>query len=189
MGYSQALLTSARAGHSEHQLGTAIDFRSSGGSAPWNYTDWGTTAAGRWLAANAWVYGFVMSYPKGAQALTCYSYEPWHYRYVGRGVAKKIHDSKLTSRQWLWMTDTALAMVITDTYLPTRQVSFAAGTYTGVKFDPLGAVIASKKATLARSSSAATSRRVTVYGAPYLLISNGIWAGYYISQTTGVTLR
>ena len=79
--------------------------------------------------------------------------------------------------------------MVTNTYSPTHLVSFAAGTYTGVKFDALGAVIASKKATLARSSSASASRRVTVYGAPYLLISNGIWAGYYIRQATGITLH
>ena len=64
-GYAVALKESARAGHSEHQLGTALDFRSYGGSAPWNYTDWATTKAGSWLKANAWKYGFIMSYPKG----------------------------------------------------------------------------------------------------------------------------
>ena len=47
-GYSAALRSSARAGHSEHQLGTTIDFRSYGGSAPWYYSDWGTTKAGAW---------------------------------------------------------------------------------------------------------------------------------------------
>ena len=62
-GYATALKESARAGHSEHQLGTTVDFRAYGGSAPWNYSDWGTTKAGAWLKANAWKYGFVMSYP------------------------------------------------------------------------------------------------------------------------------
>ena len=41
-GYATAIKESARAGHSEHQLGTTLDFRSYGGSAPWNYTDWAT---------------------------------------------------------------------------------------------------------------------------------------------------
>ena len=82
-GYAAALRSSARAGHSEHQLGTTLDFRSYGGSAPWNYADWGTTKAGAWLRNNAWRYGFVMSYPKGKTSVTCYAYEPWHYRYVG----------------------------------------------------------------------------------------------------------
>ena len=187
-GYSQALITSARAGHSEHQLGTGIDFRSLGGSAPWNYADWGTTPAGKWLAAYAWQYGFVMSYPKGAQALTCYAYEPWHYRYVGRVEAKQIHDSLLSSRQWLWRSGAAAAMVVTNTYSPAHKVLFAAGIYVGLKFDALGAVVASKKVTLATGSAAYASQRVTSYGAPYVLMSTGAWAGYYIPLKWGVTL-
>ncbi|HEX7172431.1 MAG TPA: M15 family metallopeptidase [Candidatus Limnocylindria bacterium] len=101
-GYEQALRTSARAGHSEHQLGTAIDVTSEGGAAPWDYADWATTPAGAWMAANAWRYGFAMSYPRGAFDRTCYDYEPWHYRYVGRSLAADIHASGLTPRQVLW---------------------------------------------------------------------------------------
>jgi len=101
-GYEQALRTSARPGHSEHQLGTTIDVTSQGGAAPWEYADWATTPAGSWMAANAWRYGFVMSYPSGAFALTCYDYEPWHYRYVGRDLAARIAGSGLTPRQVLW---------------------------------------------------------------------------------------
>ena len=103
VGYQRALLSSARPGHSEHQLGTTIDFRSaSSGRAPWNYSDWATTAAGAWMKANAWKYGFVMSYPKGKLRVTCYQYEPWHYRYVGRAEAKAVHESGLVLRRYLW---------------------------------------------------------------------------------------
>lgn len=101
-GYEQALRTSARAGHSEHQLGTAVDIASEGGGAPWEYADWAATPAGAWVAANAWRYGFVMSYPRGAFDRTCYDYEPWHYRYVGRPLAAQITASGLTPRQVLW---------------------------------------------------------------------------------------
>jgi len=101
-GYEQALTASARPGHSEHQLGTAIDFQTLGGGAPWSVTDWATTASGSWLAQNAWRYGFVMSYPKDKTAITCYEYEPWHYRYVGRSLAAQIHDSGTTTREFLW---------------------------------------------------------------------------------------
>ena len=101
-GYAYALKESARAGHSEHQLGTALDFKSYGGPAPWNVADWATSKAGKWMAANAWKYGFIMSYPKGKTSLTCYMYEPWHYRYVGRAVAAKVRDSRLTLREYLW---------------------------------------------------------------------------------------
>jgi D-alanyl-D-alanine carboxypeptidase len=101
-GYEQALRTSARAGHSEHQLGTAIDVTSEGGAAPWEYADWATTPAGAWMAANAWRYGFVMSYPAGGFDRTCYDYEPWHYRYVGRDLAARIVGDGRTPREVLW---------------------------------------------------------------------------------------
>ena len=101
-GYEQALRTSARAGHSEHQLGTTLDFTSAGGNAPWKYADWAKTPAGAWMAANAWRYGFVMSYPAGAFATTGYDYEPWHYRYVGRQIAAEVQASGVPLRQYLW---------------------------------------------------------------------------------------
>jgi zinc D-Ala-D-Ala carboxypeptidase len=100
--YDQALKTSARPGHSEHQLGTTIDFKSKNDPDAWTFDDWAKTPAGAWMKANAWRYGFVMSYPKGKKSVTCYSYEPWHYRYFGRDIAAKIHASGLTTRQWLW---------------------------------------------------------------------------------------
>lgn len=103
VGYDKAKHTSARPGHSEHQLGTTIDFRSGGSSkAPWDYPDWATTKAGAWMAANAWKYGWLMSYPKGKADVSCYSYEPWHYRYFGRALATKIHDSHKVPRGYLW---------------------------------------------------------------------------------------
>ncbi len=108
-GYSVALLESARAGHSEHQLGTTLDFRSYGGRAPWDYADWGTSAAGKWLKANAWKYGFVMSYPKDKTAVTCYTYEPWHYRYVGRAQAAAFRATGLTLREYLWIYNSPTA--------------------------------------------------------------------------------
>ncbi len=101
-GLEAALKTSARPGHSEHQLGTALDFRSAGGPAAWDLPDWRATPEGAWLAENAVRFGFVMSYPEGEEAVTCYSYEPWHYRYVGHEVAAEIKASGLTLREWLW---------------------------------------------------------------------------------------
>ncbi|HYN70672.1 MAG TPA: M15 family metallopeptidase [Candidatus Eisenbacteria bacterium] len=109
VGYDSALRVSARPGHSEHQVGTAVDFKSAGGPAPWELSDWATTVAGAWMAANAWRYGFVLSYPKGAFDTVCYDYEPWHYRYFGPEVAAKIHDSGQTPREYLWAIATGAA--------------------------------------------------------------------------------
>jgi zinc D-Ala-D-Ala carboxypeptidase len=97
-GFDNAINFSARPGHSEHQLGLAIDFAAAGTSSFVSET----SPTGRWLAKNAWTYGWLMSYPKGKQPVTCYSYEPWHYRYFGRDLATKIHDSGLTTREYLW---------------------------------------------------------------------------------------
>jgi hypothetical protein len=97
-GFKRAITFSARPGHSEHQLGLVIDFAPGGKSVFVNEE----TGAGAWLAKNAWKYGWLMSYPRGKMALTCYSYEPWHYRYFGRELAKEIHDSGLTTREYLW---------------------------------------------------------------------------------------
>jgi zinc D-Ala-D-Ala carboxypeptidase len=97
VGRAVALRTVARPGHSEHQLGTAIDFRSYDGRTPF-----ATTRAGSWMKANGWRYGWLVSYPSGKASVTCYSYEAWHYRYVGRTVARLVHYSGLTTRQWIW---------------------------------------------------------------------------------------
>jgi D-alanyl-D-alanine carboxypeptidase len=92
----------ARPGHSEHHLGTTIDFKSVGGTNAWAYDDWATTKAGSWLKGNAWRFGFIMSYPDGKKSTVCYQYEPWHYRYVGREQAADIRASGLTLREYLW---------------------------------------------------------------------------------------
>jgi len=105
LGYARAALGSARAGHSEHQLGTTIDFASYPGGEPW-YDGWWASRTAAWLAANAWRFGFVMSYPAGKMALTCYGYEPWHYRYIGRDAAAEIHAKGMTLREFIWRSRT-----------------------------------------------------------------------------------
>lgn len=77
MGQTAADRESAKPGHSQHQLGTCIDFGS--------ITDaFAGTPAGRWLADHAHEYGFSLSYPDGYEELTGYRYESWHFRYIGR---------------------------------------------------------------------------------------------------------
>ncbi|MEX1294972.1 MAG: M15 family metallopeptidase [Candidatus Limnocylindrales bacterium] len=99
-GYSQALKFSARPGHSEHQLGTTVDF-TVGPGVPLS-TKFGDSPSGKWLARNGWKYGFIMSYPKGMKKWSCYGYEPWHWRYFGRDLAEKIHRSGQVPRRYLW---------------------------------------------------------------------------------------
>jgi zinc D-Ala-D-Ala carboxypeptidase len=100
LGYAGGLLRTARPGHSEHQLGTAIDVVSPGWSG--RFGDWAVEAAeGAWMAEHAWEYGFVMSFPAGATGDTCLGYEPWHYRWVGRDLAADHRASGLTLRRFL----------------------------------------------------------------------------------------
>ena len=53
------------------------------------------TAAFRWLKAHAVEYGFILRYPKDAEAVTEITYEPWHWRYVGPENAALIEQSGL----------------------------------------------------------------------------------------------
>ena len=99
-GWAQAVKFSARAGHSEHQLGTTVDF-TVGPGVPLS-TTFGDSPSGKWLARNGWKYGFIMSYPKGKKNQSCYSYEPWHWRYFGRDLARRIHESGQVPRRYLY---------------------------------------------------------------------------------------
>lgn len=100
LGYGAALARSARPGHSEHQLGTALDLTSPGWGG--RFGDWAVESAeGAWMAAHGWEYGFVMSYPAASQEWTCFSYEPWHYRWIGRAAAAAQRASGLPLRQFL----------------------------------------------------------------------------------------
>ena len=77
---------SARPGYSEHQTGLAADINAADSS----FED---TPEAIWLDKNCYKYGFVIRFPKGKEAYTGYTYEPWHLRYVGKDIAKKIHDA------------------------------------------------------------------------------------------------
>ncbi len=68
----------ARPGHSEHQLGSAVDLR------------YDSSAAERWLAESAAQHGFVQSYPAGRQGVSGYPPEPWHFRFVGPRLAAQV---------------------------------------------------------------------------------------------------
>jgi D-alanyl-D-alanine carboxypeptidase len=100
LGRTLARQRVAQPGHSEHELGTALDFNSQGMADV--SVGWGRSPTGRWAARNAWRFGFVLSYPKDGSDVTCYPYEPWHFRYVGRRVAAAVHASGLTLREYLW---------------------------------------------------------------------------------------
>ncbi len=103
-GEAEASRRSAPPGHSEHQLGTTVDV--SGPSVQWRLTrQLGETPEGRWLVERAHEFGFALSYPDGAEAVTGYVYEPWHLRYVGVEHATTWRASGLTLIEYLEALD------------------------------------------------------------------------------------
>jgi len=83
---------SARAGYSEHQTGLAVDIAPVPGAGCNLEICFGRTAQGKWLAANAYRFGFLLRYPADKVAITGYQYEPWHFRYIGVALATEMHN-------------------------------------------------------------------------------------------------
>ena len=89
----------AMPGTSEHELGLAVDLADS------SYTQLDeaqeNTAAQKWLMEHCWEYGFILRYPNEKSEKTGIIYEPWHYRYVGKELAKELHSSGLCLEEYL----------------------------------------------------------------------------------------
>ena len=81
---------SARAGHSEHQTGLAVDLTAPSGRCTLDAC-FADTPEGQWLAENAWRFGFTLRYLEGKSDIHGYVFEPWHFRYVGPELAEEIH--------------------------------------------------------------------------------------------------
>ncbi len=90
-GQEYADTISSRPGYSDHQTGLCADL---GGPDEETYLEQSfiNTPAGQWLYKHAYEYGFIMRYPNGKEDVTGYSYEPWHYRYVGVDVATDMYN-------------------------------------------------------------------------------------------------
>ena len=82
----------ARPDFSEHQTGLSLDVFSPGA----NMSNFADTETFKWLSENCYKYGFILRYPEGKEDITGYNYEPWHYRYLGKELSKKVYDSGLT---------------------------------------------------------------------------------------------
>ncbi|MDN4642314.1 D-alanyl-D-alanine carboxypeptidase family protein [Agreia sp. PsM10] len=97
LGTAGADLTSARPGYSEHQTGMAVDILATGSGCSLDGPCFGETTAGQWLAANAYRFGYLLSYPADKTAVTGYEYEPWHFRYIGVDLATEMHNEGVTT--------------------------------------------------------------------------------------------
>lgn len=98
-GQAAADRYSARPGTSEHQTGLAADIARTDRRC---YLEvcFGETPEGKWLAANAHLYGFIVRYPDKKEPVTGYQYEPWHIRYVGPELAAELHRTNQTMEEF-----------------------------------------------------------------------------------------
>lgn len=98
-GIASADTYSARPGYSEHQTGLAIDFRVPGGAALNDFTG---TPQQQWLATHAHTFGFIQRYTENNTAVTGYTAESWHYRYIGRDTAAAYVAAGASSLEAFW---------------------------------------------------------------------------------------
>ena len=95
-GLYYADMASARAGHSEHQTGLAVDIA----DLSLDYDNFEKTKEFTWVKNNAHKYGFILRYPKNKAYITGFKYEPWHYRYVGKQIATIIYFENITLEEY-----------------------------------------------------------------------------------------
>jgi len=91
-GKEKADTESARPGYSEHQTGLGVDI---GGDGCGIDDCFGDTPAGKWVATNAYKYGFIQRYTPDKIHITGYRHESWHYRYVGAELASEMHTKNI----------------------------------------------------------------------------------------------
>ena len=100
-GEAEALVRSAKAGHSEHQTGLAVDV-----SVPAQgcaiMQCFGDTVAGKWIAENSWKFGYIVRYERDTTSITGYTYEPWHLRYVGIEIARTYANNGIHTLEDFW---------------------------------------------------------------------------------------
>jgi D-alanyl-D-alanine carboxypeptidase len=93
-GQATADTESAKPGYSEHQTGLAVDV---GGGGCGIEDCFGNTAEGKWVALNAYKYGYIVRYTADKQAVTGYRAEPWHIRYIGTDLSQEMYTKKITT--------------------------------------------------------------------------------------------
>ncbi len=86
-------------GASEHHLGLAMDIGQQ--SKPTLNEKFAETEGGIWARENCWRFGFILRYGAEWEDITGYKYEPWHFRYVGKELAKEIHEAGIPFETWL----------------------------------------------------------------------------------------
>ena len=98
-------------GASEHQTGLSMDVGQASLSSDENLSGtFGGSKGGKWLKENCWRFGFIIRYQEGWEAITGYSAEPWHVRYVGVENAAKIHANEMPLEEFLVLERKAIML-------------------------------------------------------------------------------
>lgn len=87
----------AKPGFSEHQTGLAFDI---GSTSKKVFAD---SLEYEWMKSNAYKYGFILRFSKRYEDITQFRSEPWHYRYVGKKIAKYIYENNITLEEYFAM--------------------------------------------------------------------------------------
>ena len=87
----------AKPGFSEHQTAMSLDIASKSVNTFVNSDEY------TWMMDNAYKYGFILRYPKSKEDITGYKCEAWHYRYVGKKIAKYIKENNITYDEYYVM--------------------------------------------------------------------------------------
>ena len=93
-GESYVINYVAQPGFSEHQTGLAFDVGSRDSNIFADSDEYD------WMQENAYKYGFIQRFPTGYEAITGFRAEPWHYRYVGKKIAKYIHEEGISFEEY-----------------------------------------------------------------------------------------
>lgn len=87
----------AKPGFSEHQTGLSFDIGSTSSNVFANSKEY------KWMLDNAYKYGFILRFTKKYESITQFRNEPWHYRYVGKDIAKYIHEHNISFEEYYAM--------------------------------------------------------------------------------------
>lgn len=96
--YAAAAKIVAIPGTSEHQSGLCLDMHNISTGADVSFAN---TEQGKWLAENSYKFGFILRFPEDKTDITGISFEPWHFRYVGRYHATQMYDLGLCFEEYM----------------------------------------------------------------------------------------
>lgn len=84
----------AKPGFSEHQTGLSFDIGSASSNVFVESKEY------EWMRENAYKYGFILRFTKSNASITGFRSEPWHYRYVGKKIAKYIYENDISFEEY-----------------------------------------------------------------------------------------